>query len=74
MDLEIYRDNRTTGKYYHKMPYRTYGSKTKYYVYKEITKYIHEHDDFGCVNYLPEEANIVTRLCPYTTYVYEDLY
>jgi hypothetical protein len=74
MDLEIYKDERNTGRYHHKMPYNTGGSITKRNVLKEISKYIQQHNDLGCMNYITEEYNIVAHLCPYTTYVYEDLY
>jgi glycine betaine/choline ABC-type transport system substrate-binding protein len=74
MDLRIYKDKRANGKFYHKVPVNTLSSYTKAYALKEITKYIEMYSDFGCMNYLNAECNVITKLDPYTTYVYEDLY
>jgi len=74
MNLEIYKDERNTGRYHHKVPSNTGSSTTKNIVLKEITKYIAENDDFGEFNYLGFESRVTTKLNPYTTYVYEDLY
>jgi hypothetical protein len=76
MDLRIYKDkrNRSGGKHYHKVPANTLGSYTKAYALKEITKYISMYNDFGRMNYINSESSIITKLDPYTTYVYEDLY
>jgi hypothetical protein len=74
MDLTVYKHERNTGKYHHKVPSKTGSSKTKSIVMKEITKYIEGHDDFGQFNYASFEFRVITKLDPYTTYVYEDLY
>lgn len=74
MDLNIYKDKRNSGKHYHKVPANTLSSYTKAYACKDITKYIEMYDDLGCMNYIAIEYNIITKLDPYTTYVYEDLY
>jgi hypothetical protein len=74
MDLELYKDERNTGKYHHKVPSKTGSSKTKSIVMKEITEYIERHNDFGQFNYTGFEYRVITKLDPYTTYVYEDLY
>jgi hypothetical protein len=74
MELTIYKDKRGSGKHYHKAPAKTNGNAAKAYACKEITKYIEMYIDFGCMNYLNAECNVVTKLDPYTTYVYEDLY
>ena len=76
MDLRIHKDkrNRTIGKFHHKVPANIACKSTKAYVLKEITKYIEMYDDLGCMNYLTREYNVIAKLNPYTTYVYEDLY
>lgn len=74
MDLTIHKDKRNSGKYYHKVPAKTLSSYTKEYALKDITKYIQMYDDLGRMNYISIEYNIITKLDPYTTYVYEDLY
>lgn len=74
MDLRIYKDKRASGKFYHKVPVNTLSSYTKEYALKEITKYISMYNDFGRMNYINAECNVITKLDPYTTYIYEDLY
>lgn len=74
MKLEIHKDKRNTGKYFHRVPNNTHCKRTKQMVLKEITKYIELHDDLGCLNYISCESRVTTKLDPYTTYVYEDLY
>jgi hypothetical protein len=76
MNLEIYKDrrDRNTGKYFHKAPRNTNCKITKQIVSKEISKYIEQHDDLGCINYISCESRVMTKLDPYTTYVDEDLY
>ena len=74
MDLKLYKDKRNTGKFHHKTPRGANSKKTRYIVMKEITKYIQENNDFGDINYLTCENQVITKLDPYTTYVYEDLY
>ena len=74
MELTIYKDKRGSGKHYHKVPAKTNGNAAKAYACKEITKYIQMYDDFGRMNYIGVEYIIMTKLDPYTTYVYEDLY
>ena len=74
MELTIYKDKRASGKHYHKVPAKTACKTAKAYACKEITKYIQMHDDLGRMNYIGVEYIIMTKLDPYTTYVYEDLY
>lgn len=74
MDLTVYKHERNTGKYHHRVPSKTGSSKTKCIVMKEITKYIENNDDLGQFNYTGFEFRVTTKLDPYTTYVYEDLY
>jgi hypothetical protein len=74
MELTIYKDKRASGKHYHKVPAKTNSSAAKAYACREITKYIQMYDDLGRMNYISIEYNIITKLDPYTTYVYEDLY
>lgn len=74
MNLKIHKDRRNTGKFHHKAPSKTNSKSTRALVMKEITKYTKEYGDFGECNYLGCESLIVTKLDPYTTYVYEDLY
>jgi hypothetical protein len=76
MNLEIYKDrrNRNTGKFHRRVPANTDCKKVKADTLKEITKYIQCNDDFGQFNYINFESRVTTKLDPYTTYVYEDLY
>lgn len=74
MNLKVYKDKRNTGKYHHRVPNNTGSSATKHEALKEISEYIRENTDFGEVNYLFNETKLTTKLDPYTTYVYEDLY
>jgi hypothetical protein len=74
MDLKIYKDKRNTGKYHHKAPFEAKSTSTKKEVVNEISRYIEENSDFGDVNYLLSEYRITTKLDPYSTYRYEDLY
>jgi hypothetical protein len=72
--ITIHKDKRNKGKSHYKNPYKTGSAFTKLTVMKEITKYIEGHNDFGQFNYMCCESRVITKLDPYTTYVYEDLY
>jgi hypothetical protein len=74
MDLRIHKSKKSKGKFHHRTPRGVNSKNTKDIVMKEITKYIEENNDFGDINYLACEARVLTKLDPYTTYVYEDLY
>lgn len=74
MNLSLQKDYRNTGKYYHKTPRNTACTVTRKQVCKEISDYTKQNQDFGIRNYIHIEYDIVTKLNPYTTYVYEDLY
>jgi hypothetical protein len=74
MDLRIYKSKKAKGKFHHRTPRGVNSKETRAIVMKEITKYIQENNDFGDINYLACENQVTTKLDPYTTYVYEDLY
>jgi hypothetical protein len=74
MNLRIHKSKRAKGKFHHRTPRGVNSKETRAIVMKEITKYIEENNDFGDMNYLACEARVTTKLDPYTTYVYEDLY
>jgi hypothetical protein len=74
MDLRIHKSKKSSGKFHHRVPRGINSNKTRAIVMKEITKYIEENNDFGDMNYLACEARVTSKLDPYTTYVYEDLY
>ena len=74
MDLTVYKHEKNSGRYHHRVPSKTGSSATKHVVMKEITKYIEENNDLGQFNYIGCEYRVTTKLDPYTTYVYEDLY
>lgn len=74
MNLEIYRSNRSKGKYHHRTPRGVNSNQTRSIVMKEITEYIQENNDLGDINYLACETQVITKLDPHSTYRYEDLY
>jgi len=74
MDLRIHRSKRSRGKFHHRTPRGVNSKETRSIVMREITEYIQENSDFGDINYLACENQVITKLNPYTTYVYEDLY
>jgi hypothetical protein len=74
MDLRIHKSKKSAGKFHHRTPRGINSNQTRAIVMKEITKYIEENSDFGDINYLGCERQVTTKLNPYTTYVYEDLY
>lgn len=58
-NLSIHKDNRNTGKYYHKAPSNSNITVAKAIATSEITAYVHQYDDFGRINYVNIEHIII---------------
>ena len=59
MNLQIEKDKRNNGIFFRKSPYGLEISKAKQYALKDISNYILENCDFGKINYLPIESNVL---------------